>query len=97
MSVSGSIDIADGGVVTGANIVPSRSIQTAAYSTAAGLKSVSVTNAGAANGTLQGVAILPGQSVNYDGYFDEETKVFNRLGVIAMDGTGTSLHVVELA
>jgi len=95
--VTGNIDINDNGVITGSNLTPARSAQTAAYATAAGLYSVSVSNIGLANGTVLGVPILPGQTVNFSGYYDEQTKVMNRLGAIAMDGTGTTLHVVELA
>ena len=97
MGVSGNVDINDMGTVSDINVTPTRSAQTGVYATAAGLRSVSVTNVGTANGTLLGAPILPGQTVNFEGYFDEQSREFVRLDAIAMVGTGTVLHVVEMA
>lgn len=76
----------------GASVL-TRSAVTGAGSVAAGAYSVTIANVGSANGTVLGVAILPGQVLNFDTVADEANKVFELLPAIAYDGTGTTLHL----
>jgi hypothetical protein len=55
---------------------------------AAGLRSVTCFNAGAANGTFQGSTIAPGESVTFTAGGENDT-----LPAITYDGTGTTLVI----
>ena len=76
---------------------PTRVASSAAGATTANAFSVSIVNVGAANGSVQGVPLLPGESVSYVGYHDVVAGVVRRLPAIAYDGTGTVIHIVEQA
>lgn len=63
---------------------------TGAGTVAAGSQSVSVYNAGNANGTWLGVSIKPGEQLSYS------AKQSDTLGAFAYDGTGTELVITYL-
>lgn len=64
---------------------------TAAGNIAAGARSVSVFNAGLANGSWLGVAIKPGEQLSYSADGQGDT-----LGAFAYDGTGTELVITSV-
>lgn len=63
----------------------------AAGTVTAGKRSVSIRNAGAANGTVLGANLLPGEVVNFDAASLKDT-----LGAITYNGTGTDLLIITL-
>ncbi len=77
----------ENGVVTSVSATGSGTV-------AAGKYSVSVLNAGSANGTFNGQTILPSQSITLTGYYDNFDSIFYRLPAIAYDGTGTTLSII---
>ena len=63
----------------------------ASGSVTAGKRSVSIRNAGAADGVVLGAAILPGEIVNFDAGSLKDT-----LGAITYNGTGTDLLIITI-
>jgi len=63
----------------------------AAGAVTAGKRSVSIRNAGAANGTVLGANLLPGEVVNFDAASLKDT-----LGAITYNGTGTDLLIITI-
>ena len=63
---------------------------TAAYTVLAGAQKVAIANNGSANGVVQGAAILPGESNSFSVVDRIDT-----LAAITVDGTGTTLKVIE--
>lgn len=57
----------------------------------AGKRSVSIRNAGSANGVVLGANILPGEIVNFDAGSLKDT-----LGAITYNGTGTDLLIITI-
>lgn len=57
----------------------------------AGKRSVSIRNAGSANGVVLGANILPGEVVNFDAASLKDT-----LGAITYNGTGTDLLIITI-
>jgi hypothetical protein len=57
----------------------------------AGKRSVSIRNAGSANGVVLGANLLPGETVNFDAASLKDT-----LGAIAYNGTGTDLLIITI-
>lgn len=57
----------------------------------AGKRSVSISNAGSANGAVMGTILRPGEIVTFDAGSLKDT-----LGVITYDGTGTDLLIITL-
>jgi hypothetical protein len=57
----------------------------------AGKRSVSIRNAGSANGVVLGANLLPGETVNFDAASLKDT-----LGAITYDGTGTDLLIITI-
>lgn len=57
----------------------------------AGKRSVSISNAGNANGAVMGTILLPGEIVTFDAGSLKDT-----LGAITYDGTGTDLLIITL-
>jgi hypothetical protein len=78
------------------NANPSFTSVSTAGNTAAGLQSVTITNVGAAAGTVQGSAINVGESVSFSAYIDPVTRQFHRLAAIAYSGVGTTLHIATM-
>jgi hypothetical protein len=102
------IDQLTGAAVAPANIVAcptwgtaqpavTRVVSSAAGSVAAGMAGVTITNVGAAAGTVAGVAIAAGETVSWNAYSDPVTQNFNRLPAIAYNGTGTTLSIATQA
>jgi len=77
--------------------LPTRIATSVAGTTPAGAWSVSIMNVGVVDGLVQGVPIIPGQTVSYAGYYDDVTKQSRRLPAIDYDGTGTVLHITVQA
>lgn len=75
-------------------VPPTRISSSAVGATALNAWSVSIINVGVAAGLVQGVAILPGESVDYESYFDTTVGLNKRLPIITYDGTGTVLRVM---
>ena len=63
----------------------------ASGSVTAGKRSVSIRNAGGANGVVLGANILPGEIVNFDAGSLKDT-----LGAITYNGTGTDLLIITI-
>lgn len=82
---------------TAANAATTFVAATGAGSTAAGLAAVTVTNVGAANGTVSGTPILPGETVSFAAYSDPVARTFVRVPSITYNGTGTTLHVATMS
>lgn len=80
-------------IPTDANTTVTYAIATGAGSTAAGLWAVAITNIGATDGTVDGVKIVPFQTIEYTGYYDVASGIFNRLPAVAYNGTGTELAI----
>jgi len=59
---------------------------------AAGAFSASFGNVGAANGTVKGVTIKPGETINFDA-----GAMNNTLDAIAYNGTGTELLIIYIS
>lgn len=78
-----------------ANVTPVTAISTTSGSTTAGRARVSITNTGGANGTANGLKLVPGETVTYDAYYDWNTQSFQRLASIAWDATGTEFRIDE--
>ena len=74
--------------LTAVSVVPSLSRVTNAGTVIAGAKSVSVYNAGSADGVWLGVAIKQGEQFSYSA-----NGINNTLGAFAYDGTGTELVI----
>lgn len=74
-----------------------RTASSGAGTVAAGAYAATIANVGVANGTVLGVAIFPGQSLNFEAFTDEVTREVQLLPVIAFDGTGTTLHITRTA
>ena len=68
-------------------------VRTSASGTvSAGNFSASFANVGAANGTVKGVTIKPGETINFDA-----GALNNTLDAIAYDGTGTELLIIYIS
>ena len=63
----------------------------AAGTVTAGKNSASFANVGAANGTVKGVTLKPGETINFDA-----GAINNTLDAIAYDGTGTELLIIYI-
>ncbi len=86
-----SILIAVGGSPTPVTVTPSLLRVTNSGTITAGKKSVSVYNAGSANGTWLGVVIKPGEQFSYSVY-----GAFETLAAFAYNATGTELVITTL-
>jgi hypothetical protein len=64
---------------------------TAAGTVTAGKNSVSFGNVGAANATVKGVTLKPGETINFDA-----GAINNTLDAIAYDATGTELLIIHI-
>lgn len=64
-------------------------------SVAAGAYSASISNVGVAAGTVLGVSVPPGATVNFAATYDPVTNIYKYLPAIAYDGTGTILNVLR--
>jgi hypothetical protein len=82
-----------GGVPSTVNGAVGYTLETGIGATAAGLHGVSITNVGAANGTVLGNAIIPGQTLTWNCYYDQVNLQMRMLPSIAFDGTGTTLAI----
>lgn len=77
---------------TGVTRTPTMVRSSTAGTVTAGKRSVSIRNAGSANGTVLGANLLPGEIVNFDAGSLKDT-----LGAIAYDGTGTDLLIITIS
>lgn len=66
---------------------------TAGGTVTAGKASVSIGNAGEANGTVLGSELLPGEAITFNAYVDTATHQFVRVPAIAYNATGTVFHI----
>lgn len=61
-----------------------------------GMRKVAVRNVGTTDGTFMGVAILPGQTVSFEGYTDENTRTFKRLGYLDWTASATAILLMTI-
>jgi hypothetical protein len=64
---------------------------TTASSTSAGLYSLSIANVGAANGTVQGVTLKPGETISFD-----PGPLNNTLQAVSYNATGTEFLIIAV-
>lgn len=64
---------------------------TTSGTTAAGINAISIANVGAANGTVDGVVLKPGETINIDAGND------NSLAPIDYDATGTEFLIISIS
>jgi hypothetical protein len=72
-----------------------RVVSSAAGNVAAGAASVTITNTGAAAGTVMGAPIATGETISLSAYSDPVTQRFVRLPQIDYNGTGTTLTITR--
>jgi hypothetical protein len=75
---------------TGAAVIGAL-VAVAAGSVVAGKQSVSFTNTGTANATVQGANMKPGESRSWEAYLDPVTNVYRRLPAIAYSASATAI------
>jgi hypothetical protein len=64
---------------------------TTASTTSAGLYSLSIANVGAANGTVQGVTLKPGETISFD-----PGALNNTLQAVSYNATGTEFLIIAV-
>lgn len=74
-----------------------RSEATTAAPVAAGAYSVSILNVGSKPGVVEGTPLYPGESSNWEAWFDEATREMRMLPEITMDASGTVFHIQRVA
>lgn len=78
--------------------VITRTVAAAAGNTAVSAWSVTFTNVGTTNATVGGQPLVPGQTVTFNGYFDEVSRQMVRLPAIAYVGSATAiLHIATVS
>ena len=82
------------GTTSGQSRTPGVTRVTGAYTNPAKTYSFSVANVGAANGTVMGATIKPGEIVNFDA---SALNNYFAIGTVTADGTGTELLVSYIA
>jgi len=80
-------------VITETNAVVVRSVETGADTITAGKTSISITNAGAAVGTVEAVDLPVGMTWSFQAYFNPVVNEWITSPEIDLDGTGTELYV----
>lgn len=80
------------GVTTGASRVTNILRPTSTGTIAAGAYSGSISNVGAANGTVKTITLKPGETVNFDA-----GAVNNTLDAIAYNATGTEFLIIYIS
>ncbi len=73
-----------------------RTSETGAGAVAENAYSVSILNVGSASGTVDGVSIVEGQSINLTALEDQVTRELKLLPEIEFDATGTTLSITVI-